>query len=90
MTRMSNRDRVGAAYHEAGHAVVASYFGLVVSRIEIGIDDDDAKGAADIADDQQRPLIDRIALCAAGLEAQELLAAYTHSGAGWGDYGKMR
>jgi hypothetical protein len=70
---MFTRDGIGVAYHEAGRAVVASCLGLIVSAIEIGIDDDDAKGAIDIADDQLRPLTDRTALCAAGLEAQKLL-----------------
>jgi hypothetical protein len=48
-SRMTHQQhRRGAAYHEAGHAVVASVLGLSVGRMEIAIDDDDAKGAADI------------------------------------------
>jgi ATP-dependent Zn protease len=84
-----HEDRLGAAYHEAGHAVVASALGLTVTRIEIAIGGDDAKGEADIEDDLKLPLIDRIAICAAGLEAQRLFEAPTHDLAGWGDYGKM-
>jgi len=77
------------AYHEAGHAVVAWALGLAVSRIEIGIGGDNAKGATNVEHDQERPLIDRLALCAAGLEAQKLFGAPTHDLAGWGDYGKI-
>ena len=86
---MSLGDRQGAAYHEAGHAVVASALGLAVGRIEIAIDGDDAKGGTDIQDDADLPLVDQIAVCAAGVEAQKLFDAPTHEGAGWGDYGKM-
>jgi ATP-dependent Zn protease len=86
---MSLSDRQGAAYHEAGHAVVASALGLAVGRIEIAIDGDDARGSTDIQDDVEPPLVDQIAVCAAGVEAQKLFDAPTHDGAGWGDYGKM-
>jgi ATP-dependent Zn protease len=85
----SRRDQRGAAFHEAGHAVVASALGLAIGRIEIAIDGDDAKGEADIQDNSELCLIDQIAVCAAGLEAQRLFEAPTHEGAGWGDYGKM-
>ncbi len=79
---MTDQDRRGAAYHEAGHAVVASALGLSVRRMEIAIDGDDAKGAADIQDDPNLPLVDQLAVCAAGLEAQKLFKAPTHDGAG--------
>ena len=80
---------MGASYHEAGHAVVAWALGLKVGRIAIAIDGDDAKGAAEIEDDRGSPLIDRIALCVAGIEAQELFQAPTHEYAGMGDFGKV-
>ncbi|WP_375304111.1 hypothetical protein WI560_16910 [Bradyrhizobium sp. A11] len=85
----SERDQRGAAFHEAGHAVVAWALGLAVERVEIAINADDAKGAADIEYNPALDLIDQIAICAAGLEAQRLFDAPTHHGAGWGDYGKM-
>jgi ATP-dependent Zn protease len=85
----SAQDQRGAAFHEAGHAIVASALGLVVDRVEIAIDGDDAKGEADIEHNPELPLVDQIAICAAGLEAQQLYAAPSHAGAGWGDYGKM-
>jgi ATP-dependent Zn protease len=85
----SERDQRGAAFHEAGHAVVAWTFGLSVGRLEIAIDDDDAKGAADIEQNADLSLLDQLAICAAGLESQKLVDAPTHEGAGWGDYGNM-
>ena len=86
---MTLQDRRGAAYHEAGHAVVAAALGLTVGLIEIAIDGDDARGAADIQDNPNLPLQDQLAVCAAGMEAQKLFKAPTHDGAGWGDFGKM-
>ncbi|OKO83746.1 hypothetical protein [Bradyrhizobium sp. NAS96.2] len=85
----SERDQRGAAFHEAGHAVLAWALGLAVGRVEIAIDGDDAKGAADISEDASLGLLDQLAICAAGLEAQNIFDAPTHEGAGWGDYGKM-
>jgi hypothetical protein len=85
----SDRDQRGAAFHEAGHAVVASALGLTVGYIEIAIGDDDAKGASGIETNAKLCLLDQLALCAAGLEAQKLFDAPTHEGAGWGDYGMM-
>src|SRR5262245_7809865 len=54
----------GRAIHEAGHAVVARYFGLTVVEIEIR---DDASGKTDIVGSiDDLPLIDRIAIHCAG------------------------
>lgn len=63
--------------------------GLTVGGAEIAIDGDDAKGTADIQNADHADLVDQLAICAAGLEAQEIFNAPTHEGAGWGDYGKM-
>jgi ATP-dependent Zn protease len=89
MMSKSKRDQRGAAFHEAGHAVVAWVLGLAIGRVEIAIGADDAKGEADIEDAVKLSLLDQLAICAAGLEAQELFDAPTHEGAGWGDYGQM-
>jgi ATP-dependent Zn protease len=86
---MINRDQMGAAYREAGHAVVAWALGLNVGRLAIAIGCDDAKGSADIEHDQDSPLIDRIALYVAGIDAQELFEAPTRENAGWGNHGKV-
>jgi len=54
----------GRAFHEAGHAVVARYFGLTVVGIEIH---DDASGKTDtVGSIDDLPLIDRIAIHCAG------------------------
>lgn len=54
----------GRAFHEAGHAVVARYFGLTVVEIEIR---DDASGKTDtVGSIDDLPLIDRIAIHCAG------------------------
>jgi hypothetical protein len=54
----------GRAFHEAGHAVVARYFGLTVVKIEIR---DDASGKTDtVGSIDDLPLIDRIAIHCAG------------------------
>jgi hypothetical protein len=39
---------------------------LQIRRIAIAIDGDDAKGAAEIEQNNSMPLIDRIAICVAG------------------------
>src|SRR5262245_58692230 len=54
----------GSAFHEAGRAVVARYFGLTVVEIEIR---DDASGKTDtVGSVDDLPLIDRIAIHCAG------------------------
>jgi hypothetical protein len=79
---MTIEDRRGAAYHEAGHIVVAWALGLRVGAAAIGIDGDDAKGTADIDHDKPLPLVDKIAVCAAGVEAQHVFGIPTHYRAG--------
>jgi hypothetical protein len=82
---MANRDRYGAAVHEAGHVVVAWALGLKTSKMVVGIDGDDAAGAAQIEDDKHLPLFDQIAICSAGADAQRLFDAPTHDNAAFGD-----
>src|SRR5262249_13031115 len=79
---MTVEDRRGAAYHEAGHIVVAWALGLRVGAAAIGINGDDAEGEADIDHDKHLPLVDEIAICAAGREAQHVFGAPTHCRAG--------
>jgi hypothetical protein len=76
----------GAAFHEAGHFVVAREFGLPVGEIEIG---DDGSGRSQIGSAVHLPLIDQIALCVAGIEAQELFNCHTHVLAAAADYGMV-
>ena len=56
-----------AAYHEAGHVLVAR-FGVTVREVEIG---EDGSGGANISSAEYLPLVDQIAVCVAGIEAQE-------------------
>lgn len=74
----------GAAFHEAGHVVVAIHFGLTVGEIEIS---NDGSGKSQISPSDHLPLVDQIALCAAGIEAQELFDCHTHPLAAAADYG---
>ena len=70
--------------------MVAHALGLQVGEIVIAIGGDDAKGGTDIATDQQHlPVVDRIAVCVAGLEAQAFFHAPTHDHAGLADFGKV-
>ena len=76
----------GAAFHEAGHVVVAMNLGLAVGEVEIS---DDGRGRSQIAPSDHLPLVDQIALCVAGIEAQELFNCHTHVLAAAADYGMV-
>ena len=76
-----------AAYHEAGHVVVARFLGLTIGRVEI---EEDGSGRADIRDAEHLPLVEQIAVCVAGIEAQELFHCPVHQHAALGDYLKVR
>jgi hypothetical protein len=76
-----------AAYHEAGHIVVARFLGLTVREVEI---EEDGSGRADISSAEHLPLVDQIAVCVAGIEAQELFNCPMHEHAALGDYRKVR
>jgi hypothetical protein len=78
-------DRYGASAHEAGHVVVARAFGLKTRSMAVGIDGDDAAGIAEIEDARHLPLVDQIAICSAGADAQRMLNAPTHEIAAFSD-----
>jgi hypothetical protein len=90
MNPNEGRDRYGAAVHEAGHVIVAWAFGLKTKRMAVGIDGDDAAGAAEIEDGPHLPLIDQIAICSAGADAQRMLDAPTHDVAAFSDMVRIR
>lgn len=75
---MTIEDRRGNAYHEAGHIVVARALGLKVGASAIGIKGDNSAGNTEIERDKPLPLIDKIAVCAAGLESQSVFDAPMH------------
>src|SRR5262249_4586569 len=85
---MPEGDRFGAAYHEAGHAVVAWALGLAVRSLAINHNDPTA-GATDIASAEYLSIVDRLAVCLAGIEAQDLFGFPTHGHAGVSDYAKV-
>jgi len=81
-------DNLGdAAFHEAGHVVVARFLGLTVREVEIG---EDGSGRANISSAERLPLVDQIAVCVAGIEAQEFFNCPVHDHAALGDYLKVR
>ena len=67
----------GIAFHEAGHAVVARYFGLTVTAIEIR---EDASGKIDtVGATDALPLIDRIAIHYAGQASRTVFKYRSHA-----------
>jgi ATP-dependent Zn protease len=86
---MTSQDRYCAAVHEAGHAVVAWALGLKTRKMAVGINGDDAAGAAEIEDSEHLPLVDQIAICSAGADAQRMLDAPTHEIAAFSDMVKI-
>jgi hypothetical protein len=67
--------------------LVARFLGLTVREVEI---EEEGSGRADIRYAEHLPLVDQIALCVAGIEAQELFNCPMHDHAALGDYRKLR
>src|SRR6516165_3928864 len=88
---MTIEERRSTAIHEAGHVVVAWALGLPVGPMQIGCNGDDTAGRSEIDESaRQLSLIDRIALCIAGVQAQLLFGCKsTHQHAGASDFGKI-
>jgi ATP-dependent Zn protease len=87
---MTSQDKYGAAVHEAGHVIVAWALGLKTRKMVVGIDGDDAAGVAEIEEGTHLPLIDQIAICSAGADAQRLLDASANEVAALGDMVRIR
>jgi hypothetical protein len=69
---------------------VAHALGLKVGRIRIAINGDPAKGATDIEEDQDHlPLLDRLAICVAGIDAQDLFEVESHAFSGMSDMARV-
>jgi ATP-dependent Zn protease len=86
---MTNQDGYGAAVHEAGHVVVAWALGLKTRKMAVGISEDDAAGAAEIEESTNLTLVDQIAICSAGADAQRMFDAPTHEVAAFSDMIKI-
>ena len=76
MSYASNAVR-GTAFHEAGNAVVARYFGLKVIELEIREDGSGKTDTVGATDDL--PLIDRIAILCAGEASRTIFKCRSHS-----------
>ena len=87
---MTSQDRCGAAVHEAGHVVVAWALGLKTRKMAIGINGDDAAGEAEIERSLHLPLVDQIAICSAGVDAQDMLNAPIHDLGAFMDMNEIR
>jgi len=79
----SNSEVVGAAYHEAGHALVALHYGLEVGQIVVRENGD---GGTDISRTEHLPLLDRVAVCMGGGAAQQHFQAPATDHAMMADY----
>jgi hypothetical protein len=76
----------GVAYHEAGHAVVALALGLRVERVQIfGVD----LGKTDVAPTDHLPLVDRLAIAVAGIDANHMFKAPMSMRASNGDRARV-
>ena len=83
---LSDEDLRYAAFHEAGHAVVARFLGLPVGdHLEIA---DDGSGKTKIGSVDQLPVSDQITVCLAGVAAQDLFGL-PKPRAGYHDHGKI-
>jgi len=67
----------GTAFHEAGNAVVARYFGLKVIELEIREDGSGKTDTVGATDDL--PLIDRIAILCAGEASRTIFKCRSHT-----------
>jgi len=83
---MSGEDLRRAAFHEAGHAVVARFFGLWVGdHLEIV---DDGRGKTEIGPANHLARIDQITVCIAGVAAQDLFG-FSRPEAGYFDHAQI-
>jgi hypothetical protein len=72
---MTQVERRGCAYHEAGHAIVGKKLGRHASKVEIGIDGDSSKGHTHFDDEVSLSITDDLALCCAGLASERMFGA---------------
>jgi ATP-dependent Zn protease len=79
----SNSEVVGAAYHEAGHVLVALHYGLDVGLIVIRENGD---GGTNISRTEHLPLLDRVAVCMGGGAAHQHFQAPATDHAMMADY----
>jgi ATP-dependent Zn protease len=86
---MTNKDRRSAAYHEAGHAIVAIEVGLPVAEVWIDCDDPSAGGMTPEPTGKRLSKVDGMAICLAGKAAGEIFDAPMDARAYWFDRLKL-
>ena len=79
----SGSELVGAAYHEAGHVLVALHFGLDVGLIVVRENGD---SGTNLSSTEHLPLLDRVAVCMGGGAAQQHFQAPATKQAMMADY----
>jgi hypothetical protein len=79
---------MGTCFHEAGHAVVAAALGLEVGDLHVNADEE--SGSAQIGCPDHLSLIDQVAVCFAGHEAQLIWQGMPEHFAEAGDYATFR
>lgn len=79
-------DLRGVAIHEAGHAVVARFFDLPVGTLSVDLTNEHAIGKSEIGCDAHLSIVERIAVCVAGVAAQNLFKCPTREWIGMSDY----
>lgn len=81
---MPSPNIIGAAYHEAGHVVVALHHKLTIGNI--WIQEDGGGGSEPLCSDEHLALIDRFAVWLSGGMAQQHFNAWTDGPASASDY----
>ena len=79
----SSSDVVGAAYHEAGHVLVALYYGLDVGLIVVR---ENGVGGTHVSRTEHLSLLDRMTVCMGGTAAQQHFQAPATEQAVMADY----
>jgi hypothetical protein len=81
---LPSQNIIGAAYHEAGHVVVALHYKLKIGNV--WIQEDGGGGADPLCSDEHLALIDRFAVWLSGGMAQQHFNAWTDASASVSDY----
>ena len=82
---MTQVERRGCAYHEAGHAIVGKRLGRHISKVEIGIEGDPSKGHTHFDDEVLLTIVDGLAICCAGRASERMFGAPLTERALWLD-----
>jgi len=84
---LPSQNIIAAAYHEAGHVVVALHYKLIVGKVWIQEDGDG--GTEPLCSDEHLPQIDRFAVWLSGGRAQHHFNAWTDALTSTSDYAQV-